>query len=253
MPHLPVGVRTRRKALNHFSVPRRAEGPYATQIRSISQHIGEIVRRIAPDGVLADVSQLIVALNRYGDLLHPWSESVAARMIADANRRNKASWIKHGREIGRALRIEIDSAPMGAIMRRLIAEQAAKITSLPRDAAERLFQLSTEALYQGTRAHVIAREVLRSGEVSASRANMLARTGVSTAATNLTRARSEYVGSVGYVWRTSRDGDVRPSHKRMEGKFVPWDQPPTLDGWTAHAGEYANCRCFPEPKIPGTL
>ncbi len=36
----------------------------------------------------------------------------------------------------------------------------------------------------------------------------------------------------------------------MEGRFVPWDEPPTLDGMTAHAGEFVNCRCYPEPVIP---
>jgi hypothetical protein len=36
----------------------------------------------------------------------------------------------------------------------------------------------------------------------------------------------------------------------MEGKFVEWGKPPTLDNYTAHCGEFANCRCFPEPIIP---
>jgi uncharacterized protein with gpF-like domain len=37
----------------------------------------------------------------------------------------------------------------------------------------------------------------------------------------------------------------------MEGKFVAWDKPPKLtDGTTGHAGEFPNCRCYPEPVIP---
>ena len=36
----------------------------------------------------------------------------------------------------------------------------------------------------------------------------------------------------------------------MEGKFVRWDSPPTLDGMTGHAGEFPNDRCYPEPVIP---
>ena len=36
----------------------------------------------------------------------------------------------------------------------------------------------------------------------------------------------------------------------MEGKFVSWDSPPTLDGMTGHAGEFPYCRCYPEPVIP---
>lgn len=246
----PIGYRrTRRQRSDHFFVSRRAEAPYAIRLRTVAERIGEIVNRISPDGVHANISELVVALNRYADLLQPWSESVAARMIADADRRNKAAWLKRSRELGRALRQEIEHAPTGEMMRRLLAEQAKKITSLPRDAAERLFLLSTDAMSTGARASEIAKEIMRSGEVSASRATMLARTAVSSTATALTRARAEYIGSPGYIWRTSKDGDVRPSHRRMEGRFVPWDSPPTLDGYTAHCGEFANDRCFVQPEI----
>ena len=79
---------------------------------------------------------------------------------------------------------------------------------------------------------------------------MLARTAVSSTAEALVETRAKSIGSVGYVWRTARDGDVRPSHKAMEGKFVAWNDPPTLDGYRAHAGCFANCRCRPEPVLP---
>ncbi|MDR8377773.1 phage head morphogenesis protein, partial [Acinetobacter baumannii] len=54
----------------------------------------------------------------------------------------------------------------------------------------------------------------------------------------------------GYIWRTSEDGDVRPSHKAMNGKFVAWNSPPTLDNLKGHAGCLPNCRCYTEPVIP---
>ena len=72
----------------------------------------------------------------------------------------------------------------------------------------------------------------------------------SKAHTALTKARAEDVGSDGYIWRSVRDGATRPSHRAMEGKFVKWGEPPTLDGMTGHAGEFPNCRCYPEPVIP---
>jgi hypothetical protein len=36
----------------------------------------------------------------------------------------------------------------------------------------------------------------------------------------------------------------------MEGQFVKWDDPQKLDGMTGHAGEFPNCRCYPEPVVP---
>ncbi len=240
----------RLEARERFLAGRNAETQYAVQLRKLSTHIGDIVRGMAPDGMVADVAALTAMLNSYADLLHPWANSVASRMIADVSRRDAAAWEKHGKLIGQSLRREIESAPTGMAMRASLAEQVQYITSIPREAAERVYKLTLEGIPKGTRAAEIAAEIMRSGEVSKSSAMRLARTGVSSTATALTKARAQYIGSEGYFWRTSRDADVRKSHKEMEGKFVRWDSPPTLDGFTAHCGEFANCRCFPEPQIP---
>ena len=85
---------------------------------------------------------------------------------------------------------------------------------------------------------------------SLGRANTIARTEISRAASVFVQSRAENLGSEGYTWRTSGDIDVRPSHKEMNGKFVYWNKPPTLDRMTGHAGCLPNCRCYPDPVIP---
>jgi hypothetical protein len=37
---------------------------------------------------------------------------------------------------------------------------------------------------------------------------------------------------------------------KMKDKFVRWDNPPTLDGMTGHAGCLPNCKCWSEVQIP---
>jgi hypothetical protein len=49
-----------------------------------------------------------------------------------------------------------------------------------------------------------------------------------------------------YVWRTRRDGRVRPSHAQNDGKVFAWDNPPP----TGHPGEAPGCRCTAEPYTP---
>lgn len=232
---------------------RVTERQYAYQLRQVSGRIHRIVTRLAPGGKLTDLSALTTALNRYADILTPWAKNVASRMVADVSKRDATAWEAHGKIIGRALRREIATAPTGEVMRRLVDEQVLKITSIPRDAADRLFKLTTEAMFRGARAKEIANAIMASSDVAASHARMLARTGISTTATALTQARAEHIGSEGYIWRTSRDGAVRPSHRAMEGKFVRWDDPPTLDHYTAHCGQFANCRCYCEPVVPNRL
>ena len=52
----------------------------------------------------------------------------------------------------------------------------------------------------------------------------------------------------GYIWRSNDDGVTRESHLRMNGKFVPLNHPPTLDGitYTEGPGSCCNCRCWAE-------
>jgi len=171
-------------------------------------------------------------------------------MLADVNRRDGAMWRKNSQEMGKALRLELLSAPTGTILQQLQAEQVDLIQSIPRAAAERVHRIAQEATIGGRRASEIAKDILDTESVSEAKARLIARTEVARAANNLVQARSQYAGSDGYIWRTSHDLNVRDSHSEMEGKYVRWSAPPTLDGMKGHAGTLPNCRCFAEPVFP---
>lgn len=173
-------------------------------------------------------------------------------MLADVNRRNERTWFEVSKEMGRALRMEIAYAPTGQVFTMLLADQVDLIKSIPLEAAQRVHELTTEGLVTGERAKTIAAEIMRTEQVSASKAMTIARTEVARASSTLTEARATFIGSEGYIWRTSGDGDVRPTHRAMNGKFVPWNKPPVTDKGLApyHAGCGPNCRCYPDPVIP---
>lgn len=190
---------------------------------------------------------LLGALYAYADAIKPWAERTAARMIREVDGRDRAAWEALGTEISVQLHRDLRTAPVGERVRELLQTQVELITSIPRQAAERAQELSLEAFAGGTRAREVAQEIARTTQVTKSRAMLIARTETSRAATVLLQARSEAVGSVAYLWRTVRDSAVRESHHKMEGTLVLWDEPPTLDGLTGHAGALPNCRCYPEP------
>jgi SPP1 gp7 family putative phage head morphogenesis protein len=173
-------------------------------------------------------------------------------MLADVNRRNEKVWFQVGKEIGQELRREIANAPTGHLFSLLLETQVDLIRSIPLDAARRVQELTTEALTTGRRAEDIAKEIMRTEEVSAGRARTIARTEVARASSTLVEARATFIGSEGYIWRTSGDGDVRPSHAAMNGKYVKWSSPPKTDKGLEpyHAGCGPNCRCYPDPVIP---
>ena len=220
------------------------------QLRKIARHVGDIINGF-PAGDPEFVPSIETILRQYSEVLGGWATRTAATMLADVSNRDAQTWMELSQQMSKALRDEIRNAPTGQVMQQLLAEQVTLIKSLPLEAAQRVHDLTLAGIEDGTRAKQIAEEIERSGQVTANRANLIARTEVARTASVLTQARAEHVGSEGYIWRTSGDSDVRQSHKEMNGKYVRWDSPPKLsDGTVTHAGCIYNCRCYPEPVIP---
>lgn len=245
----------------HFEAVRRAEIQFATKLRSVARHVGEIVRGFDTDDP-ERVPELEAALAKYAEVIKPWAKVVSARMIVDVSRRDEKAWAEISRGMARSLREEILDAPTGETMRGMLAECVGLITSLPTEAGRRVHKLTLERLETSGRAAEIAKEIRRTGHVTVSRANLIARTETARTSSALVQARAIHVGSEGYIWRTAGDSDVRNkdgnpvgSHRRLNGKFIRWDEPPiaSTNGERAHAGQIYNCRCYPEPVIPDTF
>lgn len=240
------------KAREAFGRAKRIEEAYARHLRKVAAHVGDIVAGFDPDR-WESADAIGVVLRQYADtVLRPWAKAVAERMIADVNARDHREWMAASRKIGKALRNEIDATPVGDVIRARLAEQVDLITSLPKEAAERVHKLALEGITNGARASEIAREILRTGEVTKSRATCIARTEVGRTATELTKARAESVGSTHFVWRTSGDSDVREDHRKLNGKVFAWNDPPVADSRTgvrALPGSIYNCRCYAAPII----
>lgn len=230
---------------------RAAESRYNTQLRQVAKQVDMVVRGLAQGSGDTDF-RIVQALQRYAVMLEPWAQSVAAYMIAQVARRNEKAWGTSGIAISKALAAELAQAPTGLMYAQLQAQQVQLITSLPLQAAQQVQGITQSALLSGTRAADVAKQIMLVGNVTASRATLIARTEVARTASNLTQARAQYVGSEGYIWRTSSDGDVRPTHRKMNGKYIAWQAPPVTDKGLApyHAGCGPNCRCFPDPVLP---
>lgn len=222
----------------------RASQQYEGQLRKV----GRIVGRIAL--LQKNPQDLAQLLRAYADALVPWAQRTAWQMLLGIDAASYRTWRSLSSEIATHLRREAESAPIKPRLMELLADQVEGIKSIPQRAAERVEKLALETVVQGKRFNELQEQIAESGKVSESDATRLARTSVSGAATALMQARSEWAGSTAYVWETSRDSTVRASHRAMQGKVVKWDEPPTIDGYTAHAGQFANCRCWPRPIFP---
>jgi SPP1 gp7 family putative phage head morphogenesis protein len=203
---------------------------------------------------IPDQAILRASLLAYATQLRPWAESVARRMLDDVDRRDQQLWRRLSEDMGVEMRRTIETAPEGDRLRALMRENVSLITSLPREAAERVHEATIRGL-EGTPRDDVLKMIRELGHVTEGRAKLIARTETGRAATSLTQARAEIIGSEGYIWRTAEDSDVRDRHKKLNGKFFRWEEPPVSGerGERSHPGAIYNCRCYPEPVIPPEL
>lgn len=88
--------------------------------------------------------------------------------------------------------------------------------------------------------------IMREWEVSANKAQFLARQETSLFFSKFSMNRAASAGVRRYRWSTSHDERVRERHKELNGTIHSVDDPPVVDlktGRRAHPGEDYNCRC----------
>ena len=193
----------------------------------------------------------------------------AARLCAQAMARwvsveNAKSWREaaskstRSREIYQALRKEIYQTGIVQELESITARNAELISSVPGDIAQRITEYASERHIAGARAGDIEDEIRKMApKLAENRIRLIARTEISRAETDLTRARAERIGAEWYQWATSEDQRVRTSHINMDKVLVCWSDPPNPEALAKeksnaghyHAGGTYNCRCLCLPLI----
>lgn len=224
--------------------PRRST---ERELRRRCKQVAKEVARITSSG--QDATTIVYALEEYGRQVEPWAEDVMLQIVEMSDRQNLGMWRELGAKMADKLKTLYTRDAVAMAIRELSLEGARLITSIPLDIAVEVETAAQAAAMTGTRHEALADYIASRGQVAQSRAELIARTEVSRQTTILTQTRAVSIGSEGYIWRTADDGRVRPSHAAMEGQFVRWSEPPTLDGLTGHAGALPNCRCYPEPVV----
>lgn len=177
---------------------------------------------------------------------------VGRKMFLQVEREEWNQWRSVSEDISAGLRDVVGNTPVGQVANDIVYRQIQLMKSLPIEAADRVRDIQTramDAVINGERPDALYQMIMESGNVASGRAKMIARTEIGRATGALTQARALSIGSEGYWWRIEGAG-TRLSHRKMKDKFVRWDNPPTLDGMTGHAGCLPNCKCWSEVHVP---
>ena len=233
------------------------EYDYAQQLVEVAKRIEDLMAAYNPADTNT-TSKVIAALQQYSRKLDRWANKAVSKIVYRLNEDDERKWNAHAEMMTRELRYEINHAPIDGLMRQYLADNVDLIQSLPLEAAIKIQRLALKNLYTGKqRAEGLADAIQKIGQMTRSRAMLIARTEVSRVTTGLTKARAEELDLNWYVWRTSRDVRVRHSHSIMDNVLVKWSDPASPERLNGdkrvygyyNPGEIFNCRCFAQPLI----
>lgn len=147
--------------------------------------------------------------------------------------------------VGIDLNSVIQSEGLENILTATVRENVNLIKSIPDEYFKSLETIVFTGTTQGSRSGSMIDQIKKLNGSTTKRARVIARDQTSKLNSAITQQRSQNLGSVEYVWRTSSDERVRESHKRNNGKTFRWDDPPE----TGHPGQDIMCRCIAQVII----
>ena len=199
-----------------------------------------------------DYTAIRIAIQRI-----PSDPALATMAPAAARAHIRALEVKHRkdftRKMSRSLGVNVGplmtNLGVEGIMRQAIADNVALIKTIPPRLHSKLTadmaQWATETPFDEQE----LRRVLSTGYRSAGyNLRRIARDQTSKTIGKFAQARQEQVGVKEYVWSTSGDERVRPTHVANDGETFAWDAPPPETG---HPGEDILCRCTALPVLDG--
>ena len=146
-----------------------------------------------------------------------------------------------------AIDIVTEAAPT-AMIDAWAAKNAALIKKLQPEAISDMQRMVFRGVADGTTTTDLAKQMKARFGVDDRKADFWARDQVSKLNGQITEAKHKALGVEEYVWVTSGDERVRPTHRANNGKRFRWDTPPPVTG---HPGHDYNDRCTARAVLSG--
>lgn len=137
---------------------------------------------------------------------------------------------------------------LAGMMEKATAANVYLIKSIPQEYFGRLQEAISANWQSGMRPESLIETVMRVGDVTESRAQLIARDQTSKMNSAFTQVRQLSVGINSYIWQTAGDERVREEHAALDGQQFRWDEPPD----EGNPGEAVACRCVALPVIDQT-
>lgn len=238
----------RRAAARGLQAPTSAEERYVRELRGILRalhrevlawaepHLADFSHHVDASGPSLEIDMLIQALI---PAMRKHVSAAFLRMVAAVKRLNERSL--------KALGVSVNDLRLGAVLEHAREANVLLVENAGRVYAKQVREIFMDPASPALRVEELRARLLERGNVSESRAELIARDHVLKVNGQINEIRQGNAGVTSYVWSTSRDERVRESHAELEGEVIAWASPPE----PGHPGQDFQCRCVALPVIPG--
>jgi SPP1 gp7 family putative phage head morphogenesis protein len=251
----PANVRWYAQALGQLVATLRSGGEEA--VRALRPHWPI---RVAPPGEGHDAKPPTIRheVGKVRARLRRDTAGFAPLVAAKAIRKNLGTVddrlaVKIHASLGIQVRQQLteSDARISKVMQDSLAENVDLITSVRDDYVDDVEDVLSENWNSNGSWEDAVAEVAHVGDVTESRAELIARDQTMKMNARFNQVRQQSLGVTRYEWQTVGDDRVREAHQDLEGTEHDWDDPPTdADGNTGPPGDCGiNCRCAANPIL----
>jgi len=247
--------RKRSKSVQYIKPNKSIEAAYAKALLSVVKKCESIANKalleVKPmflDSPLSSFTSMLHLKNQMLDL-EKFSLEATRKFTDSSNKFHRKAFVN---ELNRKMGIDVNNILTDKKIKKqidiCIRRNVELIKTIPKDYFNEIESIVRKGIDEKSTFHSIREELLRINGKNEYRARLIARDQTAKFNLQLNQARQEDLGIEEYMWSTSQDERVRPSHAAKEGKIFKWANPP-LD--TGHPGEDVQCRCEAIPVIKG--
>lgn len=225
--------------------------------RLLMDRLGPLMKRLGPDidarargdSAASDLAEILRVVARVREA----TEKAAGASVTEDELLATAARVDRfaAAELTRVLALDVtQGGKLTSLYQAWAAENVALIESIPAQFFAEIEATVTEAVQSGRLTRDVMRDIQGRYGVSESRAELIARDQIGKLNGQLTQQRQTSLGIEEFIWSTSKDERVRPSHAEIEGQKFRWDDLPIVDGERSRPGSPISCRCVAIPVLP---
>jgi SPP1 gp7 family putative phage head morphogenesis protein len=226
---------------------------YEREIKRLYTHLGEITT----DASIA--SQARILLNRldkkWSDLFNKSANGIVERMLNQVSRDSKSSVGTSLKELAGGLTIKVPEMPAGLHDKMIAAtvENVSLIKTIPAQYHRKIEGAVMRSIEAGGDNQALFDDIKHFGDVTPSRAKLIANDQVRKASSAFNNERMQAAGIKQWRWLHSGGSAVpRQMHLDLDGQIFNYDDEPPIidpDGTRGYPGFLIHCKCVQVPVV----